>query len=182
MTIEFGLTKLSNSPQAESSSLVLADGPLELSWHHCSTTSDFLGDFYATQARGSAQAFNETRHGIGYLVNELLENAIKFRAKGDIRVETSLDGPNFEIKVVNFIDETTSKRFTALLGEIMARDAGDLLIEKIEANAANPGSSGSGLGLLTLMSDYGVRLGWVFRPGEAGAPIRLETFAALKLS
>jgi hypothetical protein len=97
-------------------------------------------------------------------------------------VETSLDGANFGIKVVNFIDEVTSTRFRALLGEIMARDAGDLLIEKIEANAANPSSTGSGLGLLTLMSDYGVRLGWVFRPGAAGAPIRLETFAALKLS
>ncbi|MBL8582744.1 MAG: ATP-binding protein, partial [Rhizobiaceae bacterium] len=137
---------------------------------------------YATQAQGAAATYNETRHGIGYLVNELLENAVKFRVHGEIRIESSLDGSNFEIRVVNYIDETTSKRFRALLEEIMRRDAGELLIERIEANAANPSSSGSGLGLLTLMSDYGARLGWIFQPGPAGSPTRLETFAALSLS
>ena len=183
MEVEFGITKLSNRPEADGTSLRLADGPLELSWHHCSTTSDFLGDFYATQARKASLDYNETRHGIGYLVNELLENAIKFRAAGDISVETSLDGTNFEIRVVNNIDETTSTRFRALLGEITSRDPGDLLIEKIESNAANPSSTGSGLGLLTLMSDYGVRLGWIFHePASGGAPTRLETFAALTLA
>lgn len=182
MDTQFGLTTLSNRPGADSNRLVLADGPLELSWHHCSTTSDFLGDFYATQALAATVSYNETRHGIGYLVNELLENAIKFRARGDIRIESSLDGTNFEIKVINYIDEVTSQRFRALLEEIMARDAGELLIEKIESNAANPSSTGSGLGLLTLMSDYGARLGWIFKPGPSGSPTRLETFAALTLT
>lgn len=182
MELEFGTTKLTNRSEADGTSLRLMDGPLEISWHHCSTTSDFLGDFYATQARNASLNFNETRHGIGYLVNELLENAIKFRARGDIRIESSLDGANFEMKVVNYIDDATSMRFRGLLDEIMRREPGELLIEKIEANAANPSSTGSGLGLLTLMSDYGVRLGWTFHQPKVGEPTLLETYATLTLS
>ena len=53
--------------------------------------------------------------------------------------------------------------------EITAGDPGDLLIQRIEANAAGTGS-GSGLGILTLMNDYGVRLTW----DEQGARAAVE--------
>jgi len=64
----------------------------------------------------------------------------------------------------------------------VARDPGELLIERIEANAAEPFGSGSGLGLLTLMNDYGARLGWTFRQETPEDPILLHTFAELALS
>jgi hypothetical protein len=71
-----------------------------------------------------------------------------------------------------------------MLAELTASDPGELLIARIEANAADAGASGSGLGLLTLMNDYGARLGWIFHDAGAGAggPIGLDTFAALDLS
>lgn len=182
MLQDYGTTELSNGAGAEANRLRLADGPLELSWHHCSTTSDFMGDFFANLARRSQADYNEARHGIGYLLNELLENAVKFRAPGDITVEATLDASNFEVRVSNFIEEETARRFQGLLQDIVSRDAGELLIEKIEQNAADPSSSGSGLGLLTLMNDYGVRLGWKFRRNSPDGPIELETYAALTLS
>ena len=182
MLQSYGTTEFSNGAGGESNRLRLADGPLELSWHHCSTTSDFLGDFFASLARRSDADYNDARHSIGYLVNELLENAVKFRAPGDIVVEARLQAKNFEVRVSNLIEEDTARRFQGLLEEIVSRDPGELLIERIEQNAADPLSSGSGLGLLTLMSDYGVRLGWkFFRRAESG-PIELETYAALTLS
>ena len=61
------------------------------------------------------------------------------------------------------------------------RDPGELLIERIEENAENANSSGSGLGLLTLMSDYGARLGWRFQPAAEADAIRLDTYAALDI-
>lgn len=181
MLHEYGITELSNGAAADANRVLLAEGPLELSWHHCSTTSDFLGDFFGNLARDS-YSYNEARHGIGYLVNELLENAVKFRAPGDIAVDASLEEGNFEIRVCNLVAADTASRFQGLLAEITARDPGDLLIERIERNAADPSSSGSGLGLLTLMSDYGVRLGWKFLHDTQGGPVRLETYAALTLS
>ncbi len=107
---------------------------------------------------------------------------MKFRFSGDILVESSLDGDRFEVKVTNMVDPGTAIRFQEMLVEVTARDPGDLLIERIETNAAASNSSGSGLGLLTLMSDYGARLGWVFDETAAVDRIRLETFAALDLS
>jgi hypothetical protein len=37
----------------------------------------------------------------------------------------------------------------------------------------------SGLGLLTLMSDYGANLGWVFSPADERDQVRLETYASI---
>lgn len=182
MVEEYGTKGFSNGASVEANRVRLSEGPLELSWHHCSTTSDFLGDFFANLARKSNADYNEARHSIGYLVNELLENAVKFRTPGDIVVDTAFDDGTFEIRVSNFVGDDTAKHFQGLLAEITSRDPGELLIEKIEKNAADPLSSGSGLGLLTLMSDYGVRLGWKFFRDAPTGPIRLETYAALSLS
>lgn len=181
MSVSLGQTGLSNGPQAVGLRLTLAEGPLGLAWHHCSTTAEFLGEFYALRPGVEAGQASETRHGVGYLTNELLENAVKFRSPGDVVVETSVEGPRFELKVTNRIGSEIAERFQGLLAEITTREPGDLLIERIEANAADPSSNGSGLGLLTLMSDYGARLGWTFGDGPERAPAELVTYAALDL-
>lgn len=182
MRTHYGETTLLNGSGAFGKGLTLAEGPLDLTWHHASTTSEFIGEFYALRSGALSLDYNETRHSIGYLVNELLENAVKFRHPGDISVDTSIDGVRFEIRVSNLINRETAERFRSLLEEITSRDPGELLIERIEANAEDANSSASGLGLLTLMSDYGAKLGWEFLDDGVGGPIRLNTFAALTLS
>lgn len=160
--------------------IVISDGPLGVSWQHASETCEFLGDVFALRhARGGAD-YTDARHSIIYLVNELLENAIKFRVPGAIRVDCSLEDGNFELTVSNDTAPEVASRFQSLIEEIISRDPGELLIERIEANAADETSSGSGLGLLTLMNDYGARLGWDFRP--SGAAVTLSTHAALTLN
>ena len=182
MIQQFGHTDSANGAAADLSKLRLSEGSLDISWHHCSTTADFLGDFFAVQAKAGDPELNEIRHAIGYLVNELLENAVKFRAPGDIEIEAHFYDTTFGLSVQNRVHSETAERFQALLTEITSRDPGELLIERIEQNAADPSSSGSGLGLLTLMSDYGARLGWKFIHDEAAGPVELQTYAALSLS
>lgn len=182
MKASFGDVEKQNDEDAFGSRVTLSDGPLGLTWLHCTMTSEFFGEFYALRGASSGLEYNEVRHSIGYLVNELLENAVKFRAPGDVVLESSLMDGRFELKLSNMIDEETSERFKRLLAEVTTRDPGDLLIERIEANAAEETSSGSGLGLLTLMSDYGANLGWTFLQGEVGKPMRLETHAVLNLT
>jgi len=162
--------------------LVFFDGPLELGWSHAGATAEFLGDFFSGLSAASGANVNDARHSIGYLVNELAENAVKFRAPGDVVLEASLDGRNFTLKLANFASAETTTRFGTLLEEIVSRDPGELLIERIEANAEDPEAGGSGLGILTLMNDYGAELGWTFEQAGRDAPVRLETFAALALS
>jgi len=52
----------------------------------------FHRDLFAGLAARAKIDEPSARHSIGYLANELLENAVKFRAPGDIVVEAALDG------------------------------------------------------------------------------------------
>mgnify|MGYP001325856626 CR=1 FL=1 len=182
MSISFGETEFSNGPSAFAMRVVLSEGPLGVSWQHASATCEFLGDMFATRSAKQGRDYTEARHSIIYLVNELLENAIKFRSPGDIELDCSLDDGTFELTVTNHAREEVAERFQSLLAEVTTRDPGELLIERIEANAADENSSGSGLGLLTLMNDYGARLGWNFRPVPAGGAVVLSTRASLTLN
>lgn len=182
MLAKFGTTELAGGPGADGTRLRLVDGPLQLAWQHCGQTSDFIGGFFAQRCRDRGPDREEARHSIGYLVNELLENTVKFRAPGDVVVEASLEGNSFELKLSNFVGEDNVVRFQEILKEITTSDPGDLLIRRIEENAASENPSGSGLGLLTLMSDYGARLGWAFFRTDSDNPILLETYAILPLA
>ena len=179
---QFGDTARNNGPGAFAMRIVISDGPLGVSWQHASETCEFLGDVFALQHAKSGADYTDARHSIIYLVNELLENAIKFRAPGSIKVDCSLQDGNFELTVSNETAAEVATRFQSLIEEITSRDPGELLIERIEANAADESSSASGLGLLTLMNDYGARLGWDFRSPSPGAVVSLSTHAALTLN
>ena len=182
MRQQFGDTTRSNTPSAFAMRIVISEGPLGVSWQHASETCEFLGDVFALQHARTGADYTDARHSIIYLVNELLENAIKFRAPGDIRLDCSLEGGNFELTVTNAAAPEVAEGFKALLAEVTTRDPGELLIERIEANAADENASGSGLGLLTLMNDYGARLGWDFRSSTSGTAVALSTHAALTLN
>jgi hypothetical protein len=181
MKTTYGTAASTASRAPATTRLVFHDGPLELRWAHCSATADFLGELFAGLARQAELDANEARHSISYLANELLENAVKFRAPGDVVLEASLHDSTFEIRLSNLVSDETSIRFQALLKEIMERDPGELLIERIEANAADDSATGSGLGILTLMNDYGVQMGWTFEDTPGGL-VRLETQASVSLS
>ncbi|WP_374333620.1 ATP-binding protein [Aestuariivirga sp.] len=179
---QFGDISRHNRSDAFAMRIVISDGPLGVSWQHASETCEFLGDVFALRHARQGADYNDARHSIIYLVNELLENAIKFRVPGAIRVDCSLEDGNFELTVRNDTASDVADRFQTLIEEIVSRDPGELLIERIEANAADENSSGSGLGLLTLMNDYGARLGWDFRSSDSGSAVTLSTHAALTLN
>lgn len=183
MLQQFGSTEVIGTFGAGALRLQLFDGPLGLAWKHCGITSDFLGDMYSAGAtQGSVEA-GEIRHNVTYLVNEILENALKFKAAGDIVIHTLVEDGRFRLCVANLISEEGALRFQEVLSRMQGRDPSELLIERIEQNAADPTATGSGLGLLTLMGDYGAQLGWDFRKpaGEDGA-LELGTYAVLPLA
>jgi hypothetical protein len=181
MSEEFGQTTVSNSGDATGFCLKLLAEPLELSWRHCGLTSEFFGDYFGRSCASGADP-DEARQSISYMINEILENAVKFRHGGDIEIRGSLENDTFEIRVTNLVDTWTASRFQDLLTEILRREPGELLLERMEKNALDPDAPGSGLGLLTLMSDYGARMGWSFETGRASEGIELTTYASLRLS
>ena len=179
MTTLFGTAGLSIGMRHNSSRLQLFDGPLDISWHHCAITSDFVSELFA--ACFHPGKYKHARHDIGYLVNELVENAVKFRRRGEIIIEASTDMDNFLLKVSNDVDAGAAVEFQSLLSEITGADPAQLLIDRIERKANQNAMSGSGLGLLTLMSDYNVRLAWFFNDCEDGGVMRVDILASLPI-
>jgi len=179
MTILYGLADLTIGAGENITRLRLFEGPLDLGWKHCAITSDFVAEFVASRYRKSRSLYREVRHNVRYLTNELVENAVKFRAAGEIVIEASVENDVFRTKVSNLVDEEASRQFQHLLSQMTISDPGELLIKRIEANAIDANATGSGLGLLTLMSDYGARFAWVFGAEKPDGRIPLETYASI---
>jgi hypothetical protein len=184
MSIHFGDAAPAPATLPRRARIVFRTEHLALKWSHCSSTADFLSHYFdgVSGSTLDAAARRDLVHSVAYLANELVENAVKFRAPGDVVVEAGIDAGDFLLRISHHILPETSERFRALLAEIAGGDAGELLIQRIEANAAGDNAAGSGLGLLTLRNDYGVRISWQFTPAAAADQrVFLETTARLQL-
>jgi hypothetical protein len=131
----------------------------------------------------AGQDATDALHGLKYLYSELLENAVKFRhATADsLELDASFTDGVFEIRVRNHAAEGVAVRFGQLLEQLTASDPNELLLERIEANAVGDSPSASGLGILTLISDYGAEFTWQFEQPDAAAPVMIQTHASLRL-
>ena len=169
-------------PLRNTTSLEYYVDQMPLRWAHSSATSDFLSRFLGGILTRSdfAGDLKDVQYSVGYLINELFENAVKFNAGGVVKISIGLSNKEVVVSVDNLIEPTVSEKFQKLLAEITTGDPGELLIQKIEENAA--GGSGSGLGILSLMSDYGVRLGWTFQDAPGEPRVRVITVARLPIS
>lgn len=174
-----GVYDLTETSFSSGACLTLIDGPLELGWRHSGLTSDFLAEAMALRFSGSKALHTNIRHNIGYLSNELIENAVKFKQPGKITIEACVVDDVFLMRVHNKINTETSGRFQKILINMLSVDPGELLIRQIEANAASD-TGGSGLGLLTLLADYDARMSWEFETSGVDR-VRLTTTASLAL-
>ncbi|MBB3462685.1 slr1658 superfamily regulator [Rhizobium sp. BK377] len=175
----YGIESLAGISLDAGTRLTLTDGPLQLGWKHSGMTSDFIAEVMSLPYSRSRKDYVLAHHDIGYLSNELIENAIKFRQAGEILVEASIFDELFFIRVKNLIDGAASMRFEQLLDHIQSKNAEELLLEQIEINAMSAGS-GSGLGLLTLLSDYSAKMAWAFDEDD-DQHIILTTTAAVAM-
>lgn len=175
----YGIESLTGISLDTGTRLTLSDGPLQLGWKHSGMTSDFIAEVMALPYSRSRRDYTQAHHDIGYLSNELIENAVKFRQAGKILIEASICDQTFLIRVRNTIDGATSSRFQQLLHRLQSKDPGELLLEQIETNAISA-ASGSGLGLLTLLSDYDAKMAWAFDEDDDQRVI-LTTTAAVAM-
>jgi hypothetical protein len=182
MQSHYGIEFPEAADSTEGVKLALHSG-LPPTWSNCGATADFLGNLYARAAARAGKNAKETRHGINYLANEILENAVKFRhpASGAIQIEARFQQGRFELQVRNYAEPAVAANFQTLLQELTSRDPGELMIERIEANAMDDTQGGSGLGILTMMNDYGAELGWRFTQTQDGEPVQVDTYLTVQL-
>ena len=146
-------------------SLVFYPGDVAVRWSQCSATADFFAEYFATvQAcrNEDESARSEFIGTLSYIVNELVENAVKFSVGETVEVTVVVEGDELIALVSNQILAATVAALIDKFRELVSGDPQEMLFARVEANAENPESGASGLGFLTMMSDYGAKLGWRF--------------------
>jgi hypothetical protein len=161
-------------------------------WRNYGLSADFLGDYFATFFPGSDPAVHQPSepaagHGdggsaeqsnadrqetvkacISYVANELIENAIKFsdeHSKAPVTISLYLYESSITLLSRNHTTAERSLRFREHIQLILEHDVDFLYTQRLEQISLEP-SNESCLGLISIMADYGVRLGWQFAPSD----------------
>lgn len=166
-------------------SLVFYSGGFPVRWSQCSATAEYFAEYFAdVHARRCADdaARNEFIGTLSYIVNELVENAVKFSMGETVEVTVCLDGEELVALVSNQILATTVEGLVEKFRGLVSGDPQEMLVARVEANAVNPDAGVSGLGFLTMMADYGATLGWNFGAVQDNPHnVLLKTMARLQM-
>ena len=155
---------------------------LPAQWAHCDITANtvaaYFASFFPAESGDGMVGRDELTFSVNYIANELLENAIKFGCGGTLEFRAMMTRSDLLLWAVNSATLSAYHHLETVISEILKGDSQQLLLERIEYNALNPENDISGLGYLTMMSDYGVRFGWAFCE-QAEAIVAIETQAWL---
>lgn len=185
-TIKGGLTP---AEQCEYLALSFSplSAPLRSRWRNNGVSADFLGDYVMTflPAGGGTTAAgsqSDIRHAVTYIANEFLENAMKYHERDvniPIAIRLELTSDRVTVSASNGVCATQADRYKAFVENIAQKDAGDLLVRQLEENSAGDEPEASRLGLLTMISDYGVRLAWNFEAAADSPNMMIVTTSAV---
>jgi hypothetical protein len=150
------------------STLELHFVPLDfvMHWHRCGLAADHFAAHLAYTFDNRAAA----RDVLATVVNELLENAVKFSSDKSLSASLTVKhyGEWLAIQTKNRTDARRAESLNALVRDFAAHSADSLFFERIESPSGRENSP-SGLGLLVLQKDYGVRLTIECAPAADGS-------------
>jgi hypothetical protein len=160
--------------------------PLKQRWRNTGLSADFLAEYWATFFPAhdvlSQSKQREIQGAIAYIANELLENLMKFSyepANYPVRLALYLYDAEFRFYAGNAIDPRAIRPFQTRIRRLLTEDIEALYMQQLEENVANPDSTESNLGLLTMIHDYGASLAWKFETtSQEGAEIIVMTTMA----
>jgi hypothetical protein len=154
--------------------------PLKQRWRNNGLSADFMADYLMTFFLGSnsePKSKNEQveiKGAISYIANELLENAMKFNdetTQHPISIRLQLYNDELMFLTTNTIPADRVPGFQSFLQELIAAEPLEMYIHQLEKNALEENGTSSGLGFLTMMSDYLAKLGWKFERIQDDPPI-----------
>lgn len=142
--------------------------PLKQRWRNNGLSADFLADYVTTffprneDDPASLARQEDIRGAVNYIANELLENAMKYSEEHlphatTIRLVLAEDAILFTGS--NATSGERGQAFRDFVRELAASDPTDMYVRQLERSAE---TGGSGLGLLTMINDYGAHLAWRF--------------------
>lgn len=157
--------------------------PLKQLWRNNGLSASFVADFLipffpiAEDAPDAVKQRDQVIGAVRYIANELLENAMKFSdetSQYPISIKLDLKRDRLVFRTTNAIEPQQISSFQALIQDLLSCDPHERFIHQLEKNTKE-GWSGSGLGLLTIMSDYAGVPGWKFETIQQEPPIATVT-------
>ena len=149
--------------------------PLKLRWRNNGLSADFIADYMETFFVGSDETevptiTKQIKNAVKYIANELLENTMKFHDENSpfsIKIAFHLRAPHVIFYAVNSLSAEHVDSFQDFVQGFVDSDPHELYFERMEANASEDGGNHSGLGLLSMVCDYGASLAWKFEQIES---------------
>ena len=154
-------------------------------WENSSLSAGFLSTFWGNFFPKTDSKFGRTRkemqEEIRYISGELLGNAVKFSYEPGFMAEICLYLHEQELRfyVRNSINPDHVKTFQLRIHEILTGNTNQLFLEQMEKTVDS--GDESGIGLLTLINDYGVKLAWKFEKNPLGFNV-VTTLARLPIT
>lgn len=140
-------------------------------WTRCSEAADFVARYFAHDFGDRELAGNV----LSTVVNELLENAVKFSSDKSIPARLTVREYAERVSIVS--RNVASPRQAAAFGDAVARlahgDPEQMFADRI---ALPPETGGAGIGLIMLRKDYGAKVGVRVTPsdGDGAAIVDVE--------
>jgi hypothetical protein len=164
--------------------VTLRAASLPMRWIHCGLTADLFASYYASELSDEGKddqmlSQEEISSNIRYAMNELIENAVKFHVPGDIVIRSKIVYTFIVFLISNPTSFDAASSLDLHLKSLTSGDAAELMRQKVEVSALSDDKS-SGIGFLTLMSDYGAVLGWNLESIN-DSKVQVETMMRLSL-
>lgn len=136
-------------------------------WKNNSLSADFMGDYFATfytlEDTPDSSRREEVKSTVSFVANELLENAMKFTDVDavPITIRLTMQAGELLFFASNGVSRSGAARYEAAVQKLLSAD----LWAEYERRASAQGE-GSGIGLLSMLTDYSARIGWRFLPQD----------------
>lgn len=172
-----------------------ASHPIKKRWKTNRLSAHFVADYLAVflpvnndENAASDRRNEQCKGAVAYIANELLENAMKFHnPKGTSPVRFGIhfaEEPELQIFLfaTNAIAPEKKHKYQIFIQELIGSDPQKLYIDQLERNAEEEDNQTSGLGLLTMINDYGAKIGWKFETmSDSDDAIAVTTLVQLSL-
>lgn len=118
---------------------------------------------------------------LNYVINELMENAIKYAADGRIELAVCVANDALLVSLTHPLLESRAKIYQALAQQVFEADPELLFAEIIERNTdADAGEqTGAGLGLVSLRQNYQAGLAFGFQRQDSSETVQTTTQVSL---
>lgn len=161
--------ELAGSDRYEGLTIVFSPASLSLRkrWKNNSLSADFMGDyfaaFYTPVDTPESDRREEVKGTVSFVANELLENAMKFTDVDavPITIRLTMQAGELVFFASNGVSVAGAADYEAAVQKLLTAD----LWAEYERRASAQGDS-SGIGLLSMLTDYSARIGWRFAPQD----------------